>query len=384
MPRVLALLLLSWFAVSGCDSVTVGQSPDPDHRPPGWHRLEDLPLSPRSGSVVVTVAGRILVVGGDTGDPCPPGADCAAVDAARDGAILDPATGGWKPIAAAPEDIPAYTHGVVVEGHLFVRVDHDLIEYDVAADRWRTLRRVSPWYDLEADGRRLVLYSGSDELVSIPDLVLDVPTRHWSTLPPDPIGKAFDRGITATPAGLVLTAHALVPSPGAGDRPTFLLAARFNRVTGRWTRLADATDMLGGGRWAWTGRRMVAVALDATNGGGDPPGDYGRLIPFGGRLDPATGAWSRLPKAPRYLSGGWTVDAVGGPLVAAEGWVYDDETEAWRKVPRPHGAAPRPGPATWVGSTVYVIGGLDDRSANAGGAYDTKVWSWTPETKPRL
>jgi hypothetical protein len=182
----------------------------------------------------------------------------------------------------------------------------------------------------------------------------------------------------------VLTAHALVPDPGGGDRPTYLLAARYDRGTGRWTRLPDATDMLGGGRWAWTGRRMVAVALDSTNGGGDPPGDYGRFIPYGGRLEPTTGTWSRLPRAPRYSTGGWSVDAVGGPLVAAEGWVYDDEAESWRKVPRPGGAAPHPGPATWVGSTLYVVGGLDDRGSRARDAYDVRVWSWEPETKPRL
>jgi hypothetical protein len=383
MPRFLGLLLLASLALTGCDD-GVSQFPDPDHRAPGWQRLGDLPLSPRAGPVVVTTSRGILVVGGDVGDPCPPNADCAAVEATGDGAVLDPGTGSWKPIAAAPQDIPAYSRGVVVRNHLFVRVDRDLLDYDLGTDRWRTARRVSPWYDLEADGRRLVLCSGSDESGVRPDLVLDVSTGRWSTLPPDPIGKAFDRGVTAIPGGLVLTAHALVANPGGGDRPTYLLAARYDRSTGRWTRLPDATDMLGGGRWAWTGRRMVAVALDATDGGGDPPGDYGRLIPFGGRLEPATGTWSRLPKPPRYLTGGWVVDAVGGPLVAAEGWVYDDETEAWRKVPRPRGAAPRPGPATWVGSTVYVIGGRDDSADEAEDAYDRTVWRWSPETKPRL
>jgi len=383
MSRLLALLLLAAFVLTGCDTVTSGQSPDPNHHPAGWERVADLPLTPRSGPVVVTTPRGIVVVGGDVGDPCPPNADCARVEAARDGAILDPGTGTWRPIAPAPVDIAAYHHGALAGGHLFVQVDGALLDYDLAADRWHTLRQVSPWYDLEADGRRLVLFSGSDEGGVRPDLIYDVPTGRWSSLPPDPIGRAFDRGITATPAGLVLTAHALVPNPGGGDKPTYLLAARYDRAARTWTRLPDATDMLGGGRWAWTGRRMVAVTLDATDGGGDPPGDYGRRIPFGGRLDPGAGTWSRLPKAPGYLTGGWSVDAVGGPLVAAEGWVYDDETETWLEVPRPDGAAPRPGPATWVGSTVYVIGGLADRSDSAADSYDRSVWSWTPETKPR-
>jgi len=382
MPRILGLLLLAALALTGCDRTSVGQSPDPDHRAPGWERLDDLPLSPRYGPVVVTVHDRILVVGGDVGDPCPPNADCRAVDAAKDGAILDPATGRWTPIAPAPQTIGAFHRGAVVAGHVFIRVDRDLLDYDLDADRWQILRQVSPWYDLEADGSRLVLVSGSDEAGVRPDLVYDVPSGRWSALPPDPIGKAFDRGITATTAGLVLTAHALVASPGAGDRPTYLLAARFDRASGRWTRLPDATDMLGGGRWSWTGRHLVAVALDSTDGGGDPPGDYGRMIPFGGRLDPTAGTWSRLPKPPKYLTGGWGVDAVGGPLVAAEGWVYDDEAESWRKVPRPDGAAPRPGPATWIGSTVFVVGGSDEHETEAAKAYERSVWSWTPETKP--
>ncbi|MFL6173363.1 MAG: hypothetical protein ACJ716_10795 [Marmoricola sp.] len=385
MPRLLVPLLLAALGLTGCDAgVTVGQSPDPNHHPAGWKRVADLPLTPRSGSVVVTTPRGIVVVGGDVGDPCSPNADCARVEAARDGAILDPSTGRWRPIAPAPVDIAAYHHGVVAGGHLFALVDGALLDYDLAADRWHTLRQVSPWYDLEADGRQLVLFSGSDEGGVRPDLIYDVPTGRWSSLPPDPIGRAFDRGITATPSGLVLTAHALVPSPGGGDSPTLTLAARYDRAARSWTRLPDATDMLGARPWAWTDRRMVVVALDATDGGGDPPGDYGRRIPFGGTLDPTTGTWSRLPKPPRYLSGVWNVDAVGGPLVAAEGWIYDDETETWLKVPRPRGAPPRPGPATWVGSTVYVIGGLDDGARQAEDAYDLRVWSWTPETKPRL
>lgn len=381
MRRVLALLLA--VALTGCaDGVTVSQSPDPHDQPAGWKQLADLPLSPRSGPVVVSTGHGIVVVGGDIGDPCPPNADCARVEAARDGAILDPATGTWKEIAPAPRSIPAYTRGVVAGGHVFIRVDRALLDYDLGRDHWRTLSKVSPWYDLEADGARLLLVSGSDEQGVRPDLVYDVRTGRWSALPADPLGKTFDRGITATTSGLVLTAHALVPNPGGGANPTYLIAARYDAKKG-WTRLPDATDMLGGGRWSWTGRLMIAVALDATNGGGDPPGDYGRYIPFGGRLDPATGTWSRLPEAPEYLTGGWPVDAIGGDMVAAEGWVYDDTTQTWRKVPRPEGAPERPGPAAWVTDRVYVIGGSsDDRKAED--AYDTSVWSWSAETKPRL
>lgn len=46
-----------------------------------------------------------------------------------------------------------------------------------------------------------------------------------------------------------------------------------------------------GGSWTWTGQRLVDPTLGGADGG--QVNNYGRVIPYGGRLDPATGDWSR-------------------------------------------------------------------------------------------
>jgi len=303
-------------------------------------------------------------------------ADCQEPnDSAKDGAALDPGTGRWRPIAAAPVPIPAFSPRAVVAGHLVVRVGSALLDYEISADRWLRLPRAeSGWYDVIADGSRVVLVSGSDEDGVRADLAYDVASRRWSRLPDDPIGPAFDRAMVRTPQGLVLLAHELVANPGGGDRPTFLLAALLDRATGQWRRLPDA-DAIGGSSVSVVGNRVILPSLDATNGGGAGKGDYGRLVPYGGRLDLATKTWSPLPHAPEYLGGGWPVDAPGSPVLAADGWFYDDATETWTSVPRPAGAPDRPGPAVWAGDHLIVVTGTFP-----GNDYDRirdmRVWSF--------
>ena len=121
------------------------------------------------------------------------------------------------------------------------------------------------------------------------------------------------------------------------------------------------------------------VSLDSTNGGGEGAGDYGRQIPYGGTLDLETRTWGRLPNPPKYLTGGWVVGAVGPRLIAAEGWIYDDSSSTWTKVPRPSGAAVRPGPAVWADDRLIVVGGSNDTNDNKTNR-DGSVWSLRPVT----
>jgi hypothetical protein len=235
---------------------------------------------------------------------------------------------------------------------------------------------VSPRYDLVADDDRLILVSGSDEGSARPDLAYDVRSDRWSRLPSDPIGAAFDRGIVATDRGLLLLAHALVPDPGAGDRPSIVLAALLDRTTGTWERLPDS-DQLGGGHWAAFGDRVVDATVGSVDGGGPEPGDYGREVPIGGVLDLSTKSWSRLPAAPRESGRGWVVEAPGPRLIASGGWFYDDADSTWTAVPRPPGGPERPGPAVWAGDRLVVVTGMRD-----GQDYDRirhlGVWTWSP------
>ena len=130
--------------------------------------------------------------------------------------------------------------------------------------------------------------------------------------------------------------------------------------------------------------------MDPTTGGADggEVNGYGRVIPFGGRLDPATGTWSRLPDPPAEYTGGWTVEAPGGTVMAADGWLYDDQAETWTRLPRPMGAPEDPGPAVWAGDVLVVHGGTDWEHIDweAAGSdewtpenvYSTSAWAYLP------
>jgi len=370
MPRILCLLLLAGLTLTGCGSGMTAAA--------AWKRLPDAPLSQRGGPVVVWTGSEVLVIGGETGDACPPNADCSvANENATDGAALDLEKETWRSIAPAPVPVPAYSSRALVDDHVFLRVDQKLLDYDIDRDRWQVLpRKLSNWYDLQADGDQLVLVSGSDENGVSPDLVYRPASGSWSELPEDPLGPMFGRGIVSTHEGLLLVGKDLVDNPGGGDKPSFVRGALLDRSTGRWA-LMPKSDQLGGGYWGAIGSHVVNVSLDSTNGGGGGAGDYGRQIPFGGILDLEERTWGRLPNPPKYLTGGWGVGAVGPQLIAAEGWIYDDLASTWTKVPRPSGAAVRPGPAVWAEDRLIVVGGTNDTRDNRTNR-DGSVWSWRP------
>ena len=95
---------------------------------------------------------------------------------------------------------------------------------------------------------------------------------------------------------------------------------------------------------------------------------YGRVVPSGGTLTLPDGTWGRLPDPPQLGTGGWRVQARGGRYTALEGYLYDDATQGWRVMPRPDGAAARPGSAIWAGDRLIVLGGftVDDDDPDAG------------------
>src|SRR5699024_763901 len=161
------------------------------------------------------------------------------------------------------------------------------------------------------------------------------------------------------------------PDGGPAD-PALVHAAVLPPAGDAW-RTLPVMDQLGG-RWTWTGQRLVDPTLGGADGG--QVNNYGRVIPFGGRLDPATGDWSPLPDAPSEGSGGWSVDALDGPRIAAGGWLYDDSNGSWTLLPRPHGAPADPGPSVWAEYVLVVYGGADWDPPDAHGQLGPEnVWS---------
>lgn len=319
-------LATAWFA--GCWADRGHTSPGPGTGgKPEWERLPDLPLSKRFGPVVANVEGRIVVVGGDTGPQCPSNASCiAAPAAARDGAVLDPATKRWHRIASAPVDLSAFVDHAVVGDHLFVLQGRRLIDYDARAGRWRQLSTVSPWYDLVPDGDRLALVLGSDEDPSTKDakdLVYDIARDRWSALPPDPLGPMFNRTLTATSRGLVLSGQPLSRSPEPTDP---LHAALYDEKAGAWKKLPDGTQE--------------------------------------DRIDPDTGTWRHVEDVRLPRKDEWAVE-------------QDQDRSLTENLLRPAGAPERIGPVAWIGGTVYVVGGAGDHHGTLD-EYDVRVWRITP------
>ncbi|WP_344601323.1 hypothetical protein [Sporichthya brevicatena] len=345
-----------------------------------WQKLPAPPLSPRTGVIAVAVADRLLVVGGDDGPPCPPNADCAATPAPlRDGAVYDAAAGEWTTLPEAPLGLLNQFPSTVAGDVLYVLTDTALVSFDAAANAWDT--HPLPATDrrdvrLAALGNRVAAVAGerveetSGEDAA--DEIFDPATDTWSRLPVDPLGPSFDRVLTDTPAGAVLTAKESVEAPGS-TAPPIVRAALLDPDLTTWTRLPDS-ELIGGYRWAWTGERMVDPTLGEADGGAVD--NWGRSLPYGGTFDPATQTWGRFVEAPDAYSGGWAVEALGGPVSASGGWLYDDRTAEWSVLTAPDGAPGLPGAAVWVGDTLYVVGGqFDGRSGSA--ALTADVWALT-------
>jgi hypothetical protein len=200
-----------------------------------------------------------LFLGGDPGPPCldTGTADCEVRPGMRDGAAFDPVTGTWRRTADAPAPVHGHLSSAVSGDTVYVLEAGQLLSYDASDDTWTVHPPPpgAPEYGRLAVADGMVVVVAEERPDGEPSgAVYDPASRTWSPLPEDPLGPAFDRTVTATPAGLVLTGKTLVPSPGATE-PAVVRAAVL-AGTSRW-RLLEDSDMLGGWQWAWTGGRMT-------------------------------------------------------------------------------------------------------------------------------
>lgn len=384
---VLPMAALAVVALAGCGPVPRTETAPQEWRlSPAqgvWTRLPDIPLSPREGLATAhleTPEGDLAVfVGGYIGQPCPPSADCVIPEdsTASDGAAYNLDTGTWTAIADAPRPIASRSPTAVIGATMYVLTGSQLLSWEAEADTWTELDppTAPAWSSLVADGDRLVVASRSDENGLRPDQVYDTTTRIWSMLPADPLRPSFDRVLSATTSGLVLTAKPMVPDGGPED-PAIVHAAVLSPGAEEWRSLPPAENQLGGWSWTWTGSRLVDPTPGSADGG--EVNNYGRTIPYGGALDPAAGTWATLAGTPEEFTGGWPVEAPGRRYSAVQGWIYDDGAPSrdagrgWTKLARPRGAPADPGTGVWIGDVLVVAGGAD------WSAPDTPE-EWTPE-----
>lgn len=376
MPRALVLAVVLLAVACGAqhssdDGARISSS--------DWVALTTPPISPRLGAVTAWTGREALFLGGDTSNPCPPNAECMPPpEIARDGAAYDPASGKWRTVADAPVPIEPFASHAVVDDEVFVWSGHTLVSYDASEDHWS--RYPTPvgvsddFLQIEAAGNTVIAMWADGENGVAHYGLYDRAGREWQSLPDDPLTPTFDRVLTWTPVGLVLTAKDRVDNPGS-EKPSVVRAAVLDLHALAWRALADS-DQIGGYLWTWTGSRMVDPTLGGADGG--EVNGYGRTIPYGGVLEPASGTWGTLPNAPKELTGGWPVEAVDGPLVAYAGWLYDDAAGTWTRLPRPEQAPPNPGSPVWAGDQLVVLGGVDYELVYSTDPLSTGAWSYQP------
>jgi hypothetical protein len=352
---------LSTAVVAGAGALTVPALVQPaDNGPAGttWERLPDAPVTPRQGAVAAWTGREAVFLGGETGDPTPPGAEGQEPpERARDGAAYDPATGTWRRTAPAPFDLVPYGRTAVLGDvvHALTAAEQHLA-YDASEDTWAVLpapprAAAGPWTLQSVDGRLLAVRAEQGGPADVPDQVYDSGAGRWTALPTDPIGPTVGRALTATPEGWLLTGF-----PADIDSPRVLHAALLDVQSGTWRRLPDAVG--GGHVRTWTGKRFVSVD---TNLDGDESAVDGVTYPRGVALDVAAGTWSRLANAPEEYQQGWGLEAVAGGRIVTGGYRYDDDHAEWTLLRRPDGAAPQGVAAVWAGSTLIALGGFDPR-----------------------
>ena len=353
--RVAAVAAVTAAVAVGAGTLVGATGEESQQAAGSWRELPTPPVSPRMGSIAAWTGTEALFLGGTVGGLCPPNASCTfPEETARDGVAYDPVAGTWRSTAPAPVDLPSHGHRAVVGDVVHLLDGDDLLAYDASEDAWTRLPGppgpADGFWSLTEVDDRVVALRGQQRDEYYADQVYDPGTGTWSALPRDPLVPSFARQAVETPYGMVLSAQPEVDQPGSQLETSL---TRIALLDGSSWRELPVTDQLGRG-FTWTGRRLVAPDLGGADGG--EVNGYGRTVPFGGTVELPSGEWAPLPNAPEELTGGWSVDAVDGPRIASGGYLYDDVTERWTRLPQPVGGPDRPGAAVWAGDRLVVLG----------------------------
>jgi hypothetical protein len=347
-----------------------------------WHPVAESPLGPRESATMVWTGHEVLVLGGDT-SPCPPSADCmAASDPPREAAAYDPVTDTWRAVAPLPVT-PHWPRAVAAARAVYVLdggggTPLTFLSWNPDADTWRELPAPPGALDgLSAVGDRIVAYQTSNENGLSPDSLFDPASGTWTPLPDPPGTPGFDRAMVALDEHtLALLDLELVPNPG-GDGPTLYRAAVLDLTASRWRRFADSdiSGLYGG--WHAVGGRLVTASTPTVDGGN--VGNYGRDVPTGGILDPATGTWSALPARDDEHVGPAVGEVAGDGVVVSDGWALHVADGRWERLPdldRLDGVSGQS--SVWAGDQLMVWGGARFDDKHPAGELLGTGWTWRP------
>lgn len=309
-----------------------------------WERTSVAPLSNREGASIAWNGSEIYVFGG-TELLCNPSslALCLAPSTppfAKGAAAYNPFTNKWRPIANPP--IGIIDSGIAtVESDIFALVLYSyvnrslrLLRYQSKLDIWDefNLPENTVSARIAAFGTDIVLYKSTDEDGPATDWLLDTLEGKWVRLPDDPLGPGFSRQYVVHEDTLYLFDHALVPSPGGEDGPSYLRAAKFQN--NQWSELPTA-DSIGSAPTLISENQLIAPELGCADGG--HTNGYGRCIAFGALFDTATDTWHELPNAldrgRKDISSSGGISATGLVLYKTGYPALNAETNDWFIVP---------------------------------------------------
>ena len=289
-------------------------------------------------------------------------------------AAYNPTTQQWRKVAAAPVPMPYYFRSAMVGDTFVVFGEGHWYAYDAGENAWRTLPRppssMTDSFISAADGKVYALTKAG--AVQVLDLEQDT----WSALPASDLRPRLTQSVVVAAGDRIVVSGYDETKPNDGSEPSIVLADVWDGEA--WTRL-PATGQLGI-FWHWTGQRLVGFALHTADGG--EVDGWDRAYPYGGRLDPITGAWSALPDPPNpgSDSNGWrSVQAADGPLFAGYGYVYDDSTERWVALGSPDSTVDVDQSAAWADGRLIVFGGVDEEIGYQDvSGLSNDAWVWAP------
>lgn len=373
----LAVLVAALTAVVGCTGEPGSTTPGTESLPAVdrvepvssdvWRPLAQSPLRPRHGALGAWTGEEMLVVGGTTARPCPPGADCyERRDKDRsDGAAYDPATDSWRLLPDAPRRFAAGELGPIAAWsgrEMVVVTDRTTLGYDPERNEWRVIGP-APHDEFHQAIRTDagIVYGTYDKLSRQrrgPDWLLDPESGDWSRLPGDPFGESYDRSFAWDGERLWLLSMSVDNHIGAWRGAPSRVAVLDGD---RWRVVGTTPRFTYGQRWWWFQDRLVVPGPTARS----------RRAAF---LDPGTAEWSSIPRA----SGGQ--GCALPPVGPGESWLAGEGSAlvsvdplAVLAVPRCPGIAV-PDVVVWGGDELLVWGGT---GPGHGGNVDLGL-RWTP------